>query len=201
MLWSYVQLDDGTQFAYSETRDDGTVRVAVERPVDPSSDHAECFLPAVNWFNIEGFSTDDLDFLTEFVRSNAPFIFELAERQKPDRRFRRWPPDALLLNGKYPMISPSDISTVASRVLAQYDVSEAYLFGSFARGEQTPDSDIDLRLVCGNTMTFGTLYELTHELERELGRKVDIVTNPPEHMRPAFRKSIEREEVRLYVST
>lgn len=99
------------------------------------------------------------------------------------------------------MISPSDISTVASRVLAQYDVSEAYLFGSFAQGEQTPDSDIDLRLVCGNTMTFGTLYELSHELERELGRKIDIVTNPPEHMRPAFRKNIEREEVRLYVST
>ena len=81
------------------------------------------------------------------------------------------------------MISPSDISTVASRVLARYDVREAYLFGSFARGEHMPDSDIDLRLVCGNTMTFGTLYELSHELERELGRKVDIVTNPPEHMR------------------
>lgn len=29
MLWSYVQLDDGTQFDYAETRDDGTVRVAV----------------------------------------------------------------------------------------------------------------------------------------------------------------------------
>ncbi len=99
------------------------------------------------------------------------------------------------------MITPTDISTAASRVLAQYDVSEAYLFGSFARGEQTPDSDIDLRLVCGNTMTFGTLYELSHELERELGRKVEIVTNPPEHMRPAFRKSIKQEEIRLYVST
>lgn len=96
------------------------------------------------------------------------------------------------------MISPTDISTSASRVLAQYDVSEAYLFGSFARGEQTPDSDIDLRLVCGNTMTFGTLYELSRELERELGRKVDIVTNPPAHMRPAFRKSIEQDEVRVY---
>lgn len=34
MLWGYVQLDDGTQFAHSETRDDGTVRVAVERPAD-----------------------------------------------------------------------------------------------------------------------------------------------------------------------
>lgn len=96
------------------------------------------------------------------------------------------------------MISPTDISTAVSRVLAQYDVSEAYLFGSFARGEQTPDSDIDLRLVCGNTMTFGTLYELSYELGKTLGRKVDIVTNPPEHMRPAFRKSIEKDEVRLY---
>lgn len=96
------------------------------------------------------------------------------------------------------MITPTDISTAASRVLAQYDVSEAYLFGSFARGEQTPNSDIDLRLVCGNAMTFGTLYELSHELERELGRKVEIVTNPPEHMRPAFRKSIEQEQVCIY---
>lgn len=96
------------------------------------------------------------------------------------------------------MISPSDISIAASRVLAQYDVSEAYIFGSFARGEQTPDSDIDLCLVCGNTITLGTLYELSHELEKELGRKVDIVTNPPEHMRQAFRKSIEQDEVRNY---
>lgn len=82
MLWSYVQLDDGTQLAYSETRDDGAVRVAVERPVDFSFDHAECFLPAVKWFNVEGFTADDLNFLTESVRSNAPFIFELTGRQK-----------------------------------------------------------------------------------------------------------------------
>lgn len=83
-------------------------------------------------------------------------------------------------------------------MLARYDVREAYLFGSFARGEQAPDSDIDLCLVCGNTMTFGTLYELSLELEKELGRKVDIVTNPPEHMRPPFHKNLEQDEVRLY---
>ena len=96
------------------------------------------------------------------------------------------------------MISPFDISSAVSRVLPRYDVREAYLFGSFARGEQAPDSDIDLRLICGNTMTFGALYELSLELEKELGRKVDIVTNPPEHMRPAFRKNLEQDEVRLY---
>ena len=82
MLWSYVQLDDGTQLAYSEIREDGAVRVAVERPVDFGFDHAECFLPAVKWSNVEGFSAGDLDFLTKFVRSNAPYIFELAERHK-----------------------------------------------------------------------------------------------------------------------
>ena len=96
------------------------------------------------------------------------------------------------------MISLADISSAVSRVLPCYDVREAYLFGSFARGEQAPDSDIDLRLVCGDAMTFGTLYELSLELEKKLGRKVDIVINPPEHMRPAFRKNIVQDEVRLY---
>lgn len=96
------------------------------------------------------------------------------------------------------MITFLDISAAVSRVLSRYDVREAYLFGSFARGDQTPDSDIDLRLVCGETMTFGTLYEISLELEEELGREVEIVTNPPEHMRPAFRKNIEQDEVRLY---
>ena len=83
------------------------------------------------------------------------------------------------------MITFIDISAAVSRVLSRYDVREAYLFGSFARGEQTPDSDIDLRLVCGDSMTFGTLYEISLELEEELGR-------------PAFRKNIEQDEVRLY---
>lgn len=96
------------------------------------------------------------------------------------------------------MITLVDISAAVSRALSRYDVREAYLSGSFARGEQTPDSDIDLRLVCGETMTFGTLFELSFELEEELVRDVEIVTNSPEHMRPAFRKSIEKDEVRLY---
>lgn len=96
------------------------------------------------------------------------------------------------------MISLADITSAVSRVLPHYDVRQAYLFGSFARGNQTPDSDIDLRLACGDSMTFGTLYELSLELEEKLGRKVDIVTNPPERMRPAFRKSIVQDEVCIY---
>lgn len=90
------------------------------------------------------------------------------------------------------MITLADISSAVSRVLPRYDVREAYLFGSFARGEQTPDSDIDLRLACGDSMTFGALYQLSLDLEDELGRKVDIVTNPPSVCAPPFVKTLNR---------
>lgn len=40
----------------ASARDDGTVRVAVERPVGLGFDHAECFLPTVNWFKVDGFT-------------------------------------------------------------------------------------------------------------------------------------------------
>lgn len=55
MLWDYVQLHDDTQFAYSETREDGTVRVTVEQLIEYGFDHAECFLPVIKWFNVDGF--------------------------------------------------------------------------------------------------------------------------------------------------
>ena len=60
------------------------------------------------------------------------------------------------------MISLADISSAVSRVLPRYDMRESYLFGSFARGEQTPDSDIDLRLAA-----FPFIYILVLEFGRK----------------------------------
>lgn len=90
------------------------------------------------------------------------------------------------------------IATVVESIVADYDVKAVYLFGSFARGEQTPDSDVDLRLSCGPEMNYGALMELSARLEQALGCAVELVTNPPERMRPAFRARIERDEVMLY---
>ena len=55
MMWCYVQLPGETQFAYSETRDDGTVEIAIERPRDWGFDTAKCFMPAYRWFEVDGF--------------------------------------------------------------------------------------------------------------------------------------------------
>lgn len=85
MMWCYVQLPDETQFAYSETRDDGTVEIAIERPRDWGFDTARCFMPAYRWFEVDGFSQDELDDFESFLRDNAPLIFELADRRLEEK--------------------------------------------------------------------------------------------------------------------
>lgn len=80
MLYSYVTLDDGTQFAYSKLQDDGTVRIGIERPVDMGFDSAQCVLPAYIWSNVDGFSESEIRDFKTFLSNNAPLIFELAER-------------------------------------------------------------------------------------------------------------------------
>lgn len=98
----------------------------------------------------------------------------------------------------------ANINTIAEAVqdvVRDYDVQAAYLFGSYARGEAAETSDVDLRLECGPSMTFGILYRIQKRLEESLDRGVDIVTCRPEHMRPRFRDRIQRDEVLLYGTT
>ena len=85
--------------------------------------------------------------------------------------------------------------------LEGYDIREAYLFDSYARGDQTPDSDIDLRFLCGSDITFGQLYEIQLALEKRLGKGLDIVTAPPTQMRPRFYDRIKRDELLLYAAS
>ena len=85
MMWDYVTLRDGTQLAYSAVREDGTVLVGIERPRDMGFDSARCLLPAYAWRGIEGFSGEEVSELEQFLRNNAPLIFELAQRRSSDR--------------------------------------------------------------------------------------------------------------------
>jgi hypothetical protein len=65
--------------------------------------------------------------------------------------------------------------------------------GSVARGEERPDSDIDLVF---DIAGMPTLFDLSHaefELEGALGRKIDLVNR--EALRPKARAYIERDLV------
>ena len=98
------------------------------------------------------------------------------------------------------MPSIEDIRNAVVQTVSRYDIEEVYLYGSYARGDQTEESDVDLRFLCGATMSFSQLLDIQEELERELGTGLDIATAPPEQMRASFYNRIKDEEVLLYVA-
>lgn len=78
MFYNYVELEDGTQVAFSNVLDGDVVEVAIERPVDLGFDSALCTLPAFEWSGIEGFNDSELARLNTFVHNNAQLILRLA---------------------------------------------------------------------------------------------------------------------------
>jgi hypothetical protein len=77
-------------------------------------------------------------------------------------------------------------------------VLKAWLFGSFARGEETKDSDVDLLVVYDRSQPIGLFrYARMHrELEERLGRKVDLVESGT--LRPAVSATADRDKKMIY---
>jgi uncharacterized protein len=78
-------------------------------------------------------------------------------------------------------------------VRRDFGVRRIALFGSTARGEARPDSDLDLLVEFAVGPTFDSFMGLKFFLEDNLGRKVDLVT--PDSLKPRMRPVIEREAV------
>jgi predicted nucleotidyltransferase len=55
-----------------------------------------------------------------------------------------------------------------------YNITEIGLFGSYLRGEQTPNSDIDILLDHKSGLTFFKLIDLEEFLNKTFNVKVDI---------------------------
>ena len=74
---------------------------------------------------------------------------------------------------------------------------ELSVFGSVARGDRRPDSDIDLLYVAGPSSPPGlAFYELVSKLEQLLGRPVDIV--PKDHLHWVVRDRVIAEAEVIY---
>ncbi len=62
------------------------------------------------------------------------------------------------------------------RYLSTAPIEKAWLFGSFARGEQTEDSDIDLLVQFTKGIRLGLRYfHILNDLETLSKRKIDLV--------------------------
>ena len=83
--------------------------------------------------------------------------------------------------------------------LAGQPVVKAWIFGSFARGEEKAHSDIDILFVPDfehgsfTLLTHGGMYE---DLKQLLGREVDLVVDGS--LRPYAQESVERDKILVY---
>jgi len=73
----------------------------------------------------------------------------------------------------------------------KYEVSKIGLFGSYARGSETENSDIDFYVEFYNK-SFRNLSGLYLFLENKMGKEVDIVTGH-KRMKKALKNSISRD--------
>ena len=91
--------------------------------------------------------------------------------------------------------SMAEIRDVVSRLAAQYGAKRVYLFGSYARGDMTPGSDIDLRIDKGAIRGL-EMAGLLIDLEDALGIPVDLI--PTGSLDDSFLAAIRDDEVLLY---
>ena len=75
-----------------------------------------------------------------------------------------------------------------------FGVSSMTLFGSTARNEARPDSDVDILVEFKRPVGYFTLVRLGAYLEHVLGHRVDLVT--PGALTDRLREQIRREAVR-----
>lgn len=75
-------------------------------------------------------------------------------------------------------------------------VVSAYVFGSVARGEARPDSDLDLLVRYRRGISLFDVIDLRAALEAQTGRSVDLVAE--DAIKPSLYRRIKADLVKLY---
>ena len=84
--------------------------------------------------------------------------------------------------------------------LSTQPVKKAWLFGSFSRGEETADSDVDLLVEfdrTGQPVTLLTYARIWRELKERVGREVDLVEEGT--LKPYAAESANHDKRLIYV--
>ncbi len=88
------------------------------------------------------------------------------------------------------------IKNVIAPIAKSYGIKRIYLFGSYAKGEATEESDIDLLIEKGKPMSLLKLSGMRQQVQEALNLSVDLVTTAG--IEDIFRKEIEGTEILLY---
>ena len=92
--------------------------------------------------------------------------------------------------------SIEEIRAIAAPIAQRHGVNALYLFGSYARGEATPASDMDFRIEKEHRFSLFQLAALQLDLETSFRKPLDVLTT--QMLSPQFLRSIQAEEVLVY---
>ncbi len=92
--------------------------------------------------------------------------------------------------------SVDEIRRIAVPIAARHGVERVRLFGSYARGEATENSDVDLRVDCGRITDLFGMGALYADLQEKLNKPLDLVTT--EGLDENFLRRIQPDEVLIY---
>ena len=94
-------------------------------------------------------------------------------------------------------MSTADISKIIADYLATQPVTKAWLFGSYARGEQREDSDVDLLVELDEKQRIGLkFFGMYVDLKELLGREVDLVADGC--LMPFAEETANRDKILIY---
>lgn len=71
MMYPFLTLADRTEIVHSQTLENGSVKVYMEKPDEKDGFHyATCFLPEYRWENVFGFSDAEIQKYQEIIASS-----------------------------------------------------------------------------------------------------------------------------------
>ena len=95
------------------------------------------------------------------------------------------------------MLTIERIREAVTKVGKKYGIKNAYLFGSYARGEATESSDVNIIIERGDIKNYNAFADFRYDLENELGTEdIDILTM--DGVKPRFYELIKKDQVALY---
>lgn len=87
---------------------------------------------------------------------------------------------------------------ILQKYFATKPISKAWVFGSYARNEQTPDSDLDILVTYEEGYRPGLfgICAIINELETLVGKKVDLVEEG--RLYPLIEKEVAPQKIMIY---
>jgi len=102
------------------------------------------------------------------------------------------------MRNRLPFDLPQTIQADLIELCRQNDVKQLSLFGSMARGDETPQSDIDLLVEFSTRKSLLALVALERQFSLLFGREVDLLTEAA--ISPYLRNRIKQDARVLYAA-